>query len=83
MLAIKNRLTIVESAEYCGISVPTFKRYRYAGNGPKFIQFSPHKILYDVRDLDAWINSNKRRSTNDARSRSRRPLGGIGGGGGG
>jgi predicted DNA-binding transcriptional regulator AlpA len=77
MLATKSRLNADEAADYCGISVPTLKRYRAAGNGPKFIRFSPHKILYDVHDLDAWIAASKQRST---KPRRRRPKGGGGGG---
>jgi predicted DNA-binding transcriptional regulator AlpA len=81
MLATKrNHLTVAQTAEYCGLSVPTLQRYRAAGNGPRFIRF-PHKILYDLRDVDEWLAAHKFRSIKEAARPRRRRSPDRGGGG--
>jgi hypothetical protein len=70
------RLTVRETAAYVRLAAGTLNGWRSAGRGPRFIKLG-RKVLYDTRDLDAWIDENKRTSTADrpelrARRRRRR-----------
>ncbi len=35
------------------------------GYGPVYTKAGPRIVVYDLRDLDAWLNSRRRRSTSD------------------
>jgi predicted DNA-binding transcriptional regulator AlpA len=59
------RLTVPEAAQYLRLAKSTLDHYRSAGQGPRFIKLSRRKILYDTRDLDAWLNHHKQSSTSD------------------
>jgi hypothetical protein len=39
-------------------------RLRVSGGGPRYAKLAG-KVLYDVRDLDQWIEDNKRGSTSE------------------
>jgi predicted DNA-binding transcriptional regulator AlpA len=72
------RLTVPEAANYLRLAKSTLDHYRSAGQGPRFIKLSRRKILYDTRDLDAWLDRHKQNSTRDQpqlRRRRRRKLG--------
>jgi hypothetical protein len=58
------RLTVKEAAAYIPLAAGHLNNLRTAGKGPRFIKLG-RKVLYDTRDLDAWIDSNKRSSTSD------------------
>ena len=45
-----------EAAKYLRISLPTLRRKRKAGSGPKYKQ-DGHIIRYRRSWLDAWLNS--------------------------
>jgi predicted DNA-binding transcriptional regulator AlpA len=61
----KSRLLIVkEAADYCRLSASTLNRLRVSGDGPRYTKLAG-KVLYDVRDLDQWIEDSKRSSTSD------------------
>lgn len=53
-----------EAADYCGSSASTFEKLRLTGGGPPYLKVG-RRVVYDVRDLDAWLASKKRRSTSD------------------
>lgn len=56
------------AAEYVGLSHRTLEAYRVTGEGPPFIKHGGHGsglVLYAPADLDAWIDSRRRRSTSD------------------
>jgi excisionase family DNA binding protein len=70
------RLTVPEAADYLRLSKATLDQWRTAGKGPRYIK-AGKRILYDTRDLDAWLDGNKRSSTSDQpqlRRRRRRRL---------
>lgn len=50
------------TAEYLGLSDKTLQRYRGNGNGPRYIKCGG-RVLYDVRDCDDWMESQKVQST--------------------
>lgn len=56
-----------QAAAYLGLSIHTLNGLRSAGNGPAFIR-EGRAVLYDIRDLDAWIDRRQRfRSTSEAK----------------
>jgi hypothetical protein len=57
-----------ESARHVGLSTATLERLRVKGGGPLFISPVPGRVLYDVQDLDAWMQSRRRASTSEARA---------------
>ena len=57
-------LTVKETAIYCRLSASTMNRLRLTGGGPRFTKLAG-KVLYDVRDLDQWIEDGKRGSTSE------------------
>ena len=65
------RLTVQKAAEYVGLSQHTLNQMRSGGRGPRFLKLG-RSIRYDTRDLDIWLDRNKRRSTNETQPRRRR-----------
>ncbi len=57
-------MTRPEAAEYLRLSHKTLARWAWAGKGPAFIK-AGGKVLYDVADLNAWLDGQRRRSTSD------------------
>lgn len=58
----EGRLRTEPAADYCGSTKSTFEKLRGKGGGPVFIKIG-RRVVYDVRDLDDWLESNRRRST--------------------
>jgi predicted DNA-binding transcriptional regulator AlpA len=58
-------LTVKEAASYIRVSAGHLNNLRTAGKGPRFVKLGPHKVLYDTRDLDRWIDDHKQNSTSD------------------
>ena len=54
--------SVREAAAYLGISVSTLAKLRLTGKGPRYVKLG-RRVLYDVRDLEAWAASRKRNST--------------------
>jgi predicted DNA-binding transcriptional regulator AlpA len=59
------RLRTPAAAEYLGYAESTLEKRRVTGDGPPFIQLG-RVIVYDTRDLDAWLASRRRHSTSEA-----------------
>jgi len=59
-----NYLSRAKAADYLGLSVRTLDRFRVIGGGPRFWK-GGSRVLYDQRDLDAWVEERKQRSTSD------------------
>jgi predicted DNA-binding transcriptional regulator AlpA len=57
-----------EAADYCNSSESTFNKMRLTGKGPRFIKMG-HIVVYDVTDLDAWLQALKRSSTSEYSTR--------------
>jgi hypothetical protein len=59
-------LTTAEAARFLRLSVPTMERLRVTGDGPVFIKLGSGKrcrVVYRRRDLDAWLDAQRRDST--------------------
>jgi len=53
---------------YLGISAPTLERLRCTGDGPPYLKLGAgrtSRVIYDKRDVDAWLASKRRTSTDD------------------
>jgi excisionase family DNA binding protein len=55
---MRRLMTVQESAEYLGRSIPSFREMLY-GHKIKVIQNGRGKVWIDIKDLDAWIDQNK------------------------
>jgi excisionase family DNA binding protein len=64
-LTTKRLLTVAEAATYLSLSASTLNKLRVSGGGPHYVK-PCGKILYDVKDLDQWIEDHKRSSTSQA-----------------
>ena len=53
------------AADYLGLSPSTLNRMRVTGDGPRYSKLG-RRMIYDVRDLDSWIEGRKRRFTGEA-----------------
>ncbi|NVJ64372.1 MAG: helix-turn-helix domain-containing protein [Flavobacteriaceae bacterium] len=51
------------AAHYLGLAASTLNKMRLKGNGPEFIKLGPRRVVYDLRDLDRWLASRRRKST--------------------
>lgn len=56
------RLRAASAAAYLGKSPKTLRNWRAAGVGPDY-SGEGHGVVYDTRDLDAWLESRKTRHT--------------------
>ena len=54
-----------QAAAYVGLSASTLEKLRLTGNGPAFQKAGPKIVVYFPEDLDAWLNSQRRKSTSD------------------
>jgi predicted DNA-binding transcriptional regulator AlpA len=58
------RIRQPEAAIYTGYSESTLEKKRLTGEGPPFIKLSDSgRIVYDTRDLDAWLAARRVMST--------------------
>ena len=49
-----------EAARYVGLKTGTLEKFRAQGGGPPFVRIGARVVGYDVRALDAWIDSDER-----------------------
>lgn len=60
------RLRTKAAADYLGYSESTLEKKRLTGNGPPFIRLGVRgAIVYDTRDLDAWLADRRVSSTSE------------------
>ena len=59
------KLRTPTAAAYCGSTESTFNKLRLTGGGPVYITIG-RTVVYDPDDLDAWLASNRRKSTSVA-----------------
>ena len=52
------------AADYIGKTESTLEKWRVTGGGPPFIK-SGRTIVYDIRDLDDWLDERRFRSTSE------------------
>lgn len=62
---VHRRLRTPAAADYLGYSELTLEKKRLTGEGPPFIRLG-RAIVYDTRDLDAWLAARRARSTSEA-----------------
>jgi Helix-turn-helix domain len=55
----KKYLTTGQAAVYAGIPKSTLRKFRYEGRGPIYSK-PAGRVLYDIRDLDAFMESGRR-----------------------
>lgn len=55
-----------EAAEYLGLSPSTLEKKRLTGDGPRFIRLGGRAVGYDIQDLDAWLDGQRRLTTSDS-----------------
>jgi hypothetical protein len=58
------RLRTPAAADYLGYAESTLEKKRLTGDGPPFIKLG-RVIVYDTRDLDAWLVARRAISTSD------------------
>ena len=56
-LALGVKLTRSQTAEYLQIPKRTLDDWAYHGEGPRFARMVGGQTRYDVRDIDAWLES--------------------------
>lgn len=61
-LAPHTKLETEPAALYCGSKKKTFEKYRVTGGGPAYIKLG-RKVVYEVADLDRWLERFRRTST--------------------
>lgn len=59
------KLRAKEAARYIGLSFSTLAKMRLRGDGPMYSKAGPRVVIYDLSDLDAWLNAGRRRSTSE------------------
>jgi hypothetical protein len=60
----KRRLRTKAAADYLSLSQSTLEKKRVTGDGPVHAALG-RVVVYDVEDLDAYVESRKRRSTSE------------------
>ena len=58
------RLRTLAAADYLGYAESTLEKKRLTGDGPPFIRLG-RVIVYDTRDLDAWLAARRAQSTSE------------------
>lgn len=58
----QSRYDVEDAAEYIGLSVSFLNKARVTGKGPVYLKLGS-KVIYEIADLDTWLNSHRRTST--------------------
>jgi len=61
------KLSVQEAARFLGLSVSTLNKMRLNGTGPRYLKLG-RRVLYDLRDLDAWVAERRRNHTSEPAS---------------
>ena len=62
MITMRTRLSTQEAAQYVGLSRSYLEKKRLTGGGPRYAKLGT-RVVYDVNDLDAWVNARMRSHT--------------------
>jgi predicted DNA-binding transcriptional regulator AlpA len=54
-----------QAAEYIGLAASTLEKMRVYGTGPRWVRLTRRAVGYDVKDLDVYLESQRRTSTSD------------------
>jgi len=69
LISAHNKLRARDAAAFLGLAVSTLAKMRLRGDGPPFAKLGSRVVIYDPRDLDAWVNARKLSSTSELNSR--------------
>jgi hypothetical protein len=64
-LALERKRRLLSSdaaADYVGLGRSTMPKFRISGDGPRYCKLAG-RVLYDVADLDAYVEASKHTST--------------------
>lgn len=56
-------LNVEEAAQYLRLAASTLNKMRVHGGGPAFLKLGARRVVYDMKDLDAWRAARRRLST--------------------
>lgn len=57
-------LSVTEAAQHLKVSESYLNKLRCSGGGPPFLKFGS-RVVYALRDIEAWANGRRRMSTSD------------------
>lgn len=57
-----DKLNTEQAAAYCGVGTSTLEKRRLVGGGPRYLK-PTRKVVYQVSDLDEWLDRSRRIST--------------------
>ena len=60
----RRTLRTPDAAVYVGLATSTLNKLRVRGDGPVYSKLG-RIVVYDIADLDGWLEVNKRASTSD------------------
>jgi predicted DNA-binding transcriptional regulator AlpA len=69
---IRSEIRLVSApaaAAFLGLQTATLAKWRWAGSGPRYRKLG-RRVLYDLRDLEAFIAASARQSTSAVMSHS-------------
>lgn len=55
----QRRMTTNQAADYIGIPAATARYWRHKGEGPASYTLGGRRVVYDLADLDAWLDAQK------------------------
>jgi excisionase family DNA binding protein len=67
-LARGMKLTRYQAAEYLQVPKRTLDDWAYHGEGPRYARMVGGQTRYDIRDIDAWLESSMSEPTHTVRS---------------
>jgi excisionase family DNA binding protein len=62
------KLTREQAAEYLQVPKRTLDDWAYRGEGPRYARMVGGQTRYDIRDIDAWLESSMSETTLTVRS---------------
>ena len=62
---LSQHLRAAAAAEYIGLAQSTLAKMRLSGDGPVYSKAGPRIVIYDIADLDSYLEGRKRRSTSE------------------
>lgn len=65
MLDVQRKLRPAAAAMYLGLSHSTLAKMRLRGDGPRYAKLGKRAVIYDVSDLEIWVETRKRNSTSE------------------
>ena len=59
------KLTVPEAAAHLKLSKSFLDKLRLRGNGPAYLKLGTKRVVYDLNDLEAWVQRCRRRHTSE------------------